>query len=525
MPSGFQDNRGRDMVIRTILGEAGSEGPEGWRAVAHVIKNRIDSGVWGDTITGTIKYPEAFTLWNAGNKVGSYANSVSPDDEVYKQVGRLVDGVFTHQISDNTGGANHYYAPSGMPGGRPPEWAIGQNGQRIGTQIFYKLPLTASEVTGTPAAPAGGAPAAPPLAALGAAEPQAANVIGNALASARTMLGKNEVPDRSEIISYLHNGGQDLDPHKVAWCAAFVSATLQKAGLPVPTQVVKGSAFGPGAYAPNYLTYGNAVDDPKAVQAGDIVVAKNGSHVGFAEGPVRMGPNGPEVQLLAGNEKDTSGQYAPGSYTSPTGETAGRSQVGMVGERWVPLSQYSIRRYQPPAAAANAQTPAPAGQGGIGSDATIPLGTAPTVMASAARPQQDQGQVQLPSSETGGGKFSVLQGMTSGGASGGRNPMLYTAANWGGGDDGGKIEPPILPPSPAPAPVTPPTPPEKPTSLMDPPIPPVGASIGGTPALDQPDLSPTNPWGGMTPAWATPPKPPQTSSMNPLQGLLQSLFG
>ena len=171
--------------------------------------------------------------------------------------------------------------------------------------------------------------------------------INTAVSSAKSMLGKNEVPNRAEIQSYLHDGGQDLDPHKLAWCAAFVSSSLQKAGLPVPTQVVKDSAFGPGAYAPNYLTYGSAVD-PKNIQAGDILVNNNGSHVGFAEGPIRQGPNGPEVQLLAGNQRDTSGQYAPGSYTNPaTGAVANRSQVGMVGEQWVPLSQYSARRYVP----------------------------------------------------------------------------------------------------------------------------------------------------------------------------------
>jgi hypothetical protein len=106
--------------------------------------------------------------------------------------------------------------------------------------------------------------------------------INKALSSAKSMLGKNEVPDREEIQSYLHDGGQDLDPHKLAWCAAFVSASLQKAGLPVPTHVIKDSAVGPGAYAGNYLTYGSAVDQ-KNVQAGDILVANNGSHVGFAE--------------------------------------------------------------------------------------------------------------------------------------------------------------------------------------------------------------------------------------------------
>ncbi|HEX5211640.1 MAG TPA: hypothetical protein VFW22_07895 [Pseudolabrys sp.] len=182
--------------------------------------------------------------------------------------------------------------------------------------------------------------------------------ISVALSDAKSMLGKNEAPNRSEIMQYLHDGGQDLDPHKLAWCAAFVSASLQKAGLPVPTQVVKDSAFGPGAYAPNYLTYGSAVE-PKNIQAGDVLVANNGSHVGFAEGPIRQGPNGPEVQLLAGNERDPSGQYAPGSYTNPqTGAVANRAQVGMVGERWVPLSQYNARRYEPTDGSSTATAPA-----------------------------------------------------------------------------------------------------------------------------------------------------------------------
>jgi hypothetical protein len=207
------------------------------------------------------------------------------------------------------------------------------------------------------------------------------------------MLGKNEVPNHAELQSYLHDGGQDLDPHKLAWCAAFVSASLQKAGLPVPTQVVKGSAVGPGAYAPNYLSYGSAVD-PKNVQAGDILVANNGTHVGFAEGPIRQGPNGPEVQLLAGNEKDQSGQYAPGSYTSPTGAVANRAQVGMVGERWVPLSQYSARRYEPTdsqgAAPAAPSSPAPVGTT-INSTATPPSGINLGNLSAAIRQQESSG--------------------------------------------------------------------------------------------------------------------------------------
>ena len=66
--------------------------------------------------------------------------------------------MFTDQIGDNTNGATHFYAPSGMPGGQPPSWAVGQNGQKIGSQYFYKLPLGGpNNITATtqPAGPTG----------------------------------------------------------------------------------------------------------------------------------------------------------------------------------------------------------------------------------------------------------------------------------------------------------------------------------------------------------------------------------
>ena len=287
-----------------------------------------------------------------------------------------------------------------------------------------------------------------PLDAFGDSKAQAQQAVNAALASAKSMLGKNEVPNRDEIQSYLHDGGQDLDPHKLAWCAAFVSASLHKAGLPVPTQVVKGSAFGPGAYAPNYLTYGSPVD-PKGIQAGDILVANNGSHVGFAEGPIRQGPNGPEVQLLAGNEKDPSGQYAPGSYTNPaTGAVANRGQVGQVGERWVPLSQYSARRYQPTddqnSAAPSSSQPARPGQ--TTAPATTVTASTPFSLSAPAGNIPSAGQYQ-PLIDAAAKKYNIdpsflsrllyqenrfrPQGTSSAGAQGIAQFMPATAARYG----------------------------------------------------------------------------------------------
>lgn len=149
----WRDDQIRDLVIRTIIGEAGNEGPDGMAAVAHVMKNRADSGAWGDRTNGgltrVITAPKQFSIWNPGYKWAPSLRAIPTTDPRYQRAGAIADAVFSEQHADNTGGANHYYAPAGMPGGAPPDWAVGKNGQRIGTQYFYKLPLTASNTAGT----------------------------------------------------------------------------------------------------------------------------------------------------------------------------------------------------------------------------------------------------------------------------------------------------------------------------------------------------------------------------------------
>jgi hypothetical protein len=483
----WTNEQARDLVIRTLIGESNGT-PEGMVSVAHVIKNRADSGAWGDPtkggLTRTITAPKQFSIWNPGYSRAAYLRSIPPTDAQYQRAAAIVDGVFGNDIPDTTGGATHYHTPAVSP-----DWSAGIKPiATIGGHLFYKIPLTASNTAGTAVTgPSSvGMGSGPPLAPLGNAQPQAHAAIADALAAARRMLGKNEVPDREEIIKYLHDGGQDLDPHKLAWCASFVSATLQRAGLPVPTQVAKGSLVGSGANARNYLTYGTSVDDPQGIQAGDILVAKNGSHVGFAEGPMRQGINGPEVQLLAGNEADNTGRYRPGSYTNPeTGAVANRAQVGMVGERWVPLSDYIVRRAPTPeTAAAPASTPAPA--------ADVPASQAQPV-AAVAPPGSPPipGSGQNPSAGfvgPGSDKYSVISGITTGTS---HNPQLTTAANWGNLFGGGSPAPPPTAPAAAAAPAAQPA--------IEQPVPDLAQRV----PLDQTPTPPIRPTDSAPPAEPT----------------------
>ena len=133
----------RDLTIRVILAEARGEGPEGQRAVANVILNRLNSGAWGA--------PEQGALAHLLTAKGQFAapHTAGPDDPMYQRVGAIVDDMASQPTEDNTGGATHFYSPANMPGGVEPSWATGQQGRRIGGHVFYTLPFTASNTAGT----------------------------------------------------------------------------------------------------------------------------------------------------------------------------------------------------------------------------------------------------------------------------------------------------------------------------------------------------------------------------------------
>jgi|GEM_PF-1740859 len=114
MQQGGLTNYERDVVIRTVLGEAARESDVGWAAVAHVIQNRVADPRWGDDPAEVALQMKQFSAWNTGaggNSVGSAADENSP---LYREVGKVVDQVFNGQSTDVTQGATHYYSPAGM---------------------------------------------------------------------------------------------------------------------------------------------------------------------------------------------------------------------------------------------------------------------------------------------------------------------------------------------------------------------------------------------------------------------------
>ena len=147
----------RDNLIKTIYGEASGEPALGQAGVAHAILNRLAAGGYGDSITDIVKAPAAgvdpargfheFSPWNAPGVPESNptAQNLSPDDpnpvlaKAYRNIGDIVDKVYSGLIPDPTGGATHYYGY--MP--RPPSWSAplaAQNKVKIGGQTFVGGP-------------------------------------------------------------------------------------------------------------------------------------------------------------------------------------------------------------------------------------------------------------------------------------------------------------------------------------------------------------------------------------------------
>lgn len=128
---------------------------------------------------------------------------------------------------------------------------------------------------------------------LGFQEGGSVSPIDRVLEIGRTALGMNENEQNAALRDYLATGGQNLDPATTAWCAAYVNATLNQAGL-------EGSG---SLAARSFLDVGTPVDEP---QPGDLAVFWRGSpddwrgHVGFYQG---MDPEG-NILVLGGNQGD-----------------------------------------------------------------------------------------------------------------------------------------------------------------------------------------------------------------------------
>lgn len=94
----------KDLVTRTIIGEAANEPDEGQAAVAHVILNRVNSGKYGDGISGVLFKDKQFEPWVNPKKLMSYSTE-SPE---YIKASTVLNNVLKGNVEDPTKGATHF---------------------------------------------------------------------------------------------------------------------------------------------------------------------------------------------------------------------------------------------------------------------------------------------------------------------------------------------------------------------------------------------------------------------------------
>lgn len=131
----------REVLARTIWGEARGEGFDGMRAVAHVVKNRVEDGIaWNGFDWKSVCLKEwQFSTWldhdpvHAANKQKML--NVGFEDSHYVIAWQIAGNVMAGGDDDLTNGADHYF----NPGVVLPDWAADMTFvTRIGGHDFYK---------------------------------------------------------------------------------------------------------------------------------------------------------------------------------------------------------------------------------------------------------------------------------------------------------------------------------------------------------------------------------------------------
>jgi len=145
----------RDMAIRTLLGEARGESPDGQRAVAWVIRNRADIArlfmgrtgrphrLFGDgSLAGVVRAPLQFSCWNGNDPNAAIIAAWDPGRRPYGALGEILDQVVAAPAAaDPTQGATHYFTAAAPRGAAtwPPKWAAAMAPRgRIGAHLFYR---------------------------------------------------------------------------------------------------------------------------------------------------------------------------------------------------------------------------------------------------------------------------------------------------------------------------------------------------------------------------------------------------
>lgn len=137
------DDQARDILARTIWGEARGEPLKGMQAIANVVLNRVaiadgNGGHywWGHDIVTVCLKPWQFSCWNKNDPNRKKLEKLSADkDRSFQLCLQIAEKAVSGCLLDVTGGADHYHTRYINP-----FWAKNEvPTTTIGDHLFYKL--------------------------------------------------------------------------------------------------------------------------------------------------------------------------------------------------------------------------------------------------------------------------------------------------------------------------------------------------------------------------------------------------
>lgn len=135
----------REVLARTIWGEARGEGRRGMQAVANVIMNRFrrprwwsrnkGDGIPDDTVAAVCFDPWQFSCWNMDDPNRKKMIEVSVYNAEFRLAYQIAGEALENNLPDLTGGADHYHTISISP-----KWAKGATPTAfVEKHVFYRL--------------------------------------------------------------------------------------------------------------------------------------------------------------------------------------------------------------------------------------------------------------------------------------------------------------------------------------------------------------------------------------------------
>jgi N-acetylmuramoyl-L-alanine amidase len=122
----------RDVLTRTLWGEARGEPEAGQIAIVHVLRNRVLAR--GTTAAAECLRPYQFSCWGAADPNCEPMRALPPTSPEYRKLAAVVDRAW--RAPDTVHGARNYFA---LSMDRRPKWAAapGREVARIGGHSFW----------------------------------------------------------------------------------------------------------------------------------------------------------------------------------------------------------------------------------------------------------------------------------------------------------------------------------------------------------------------------------------------------